>query len=59
MPDAGTPVSVPVEVLKVTPEGRAPDSLIVGTGNPLAVTGSDPLAPTVKVVLFVLNIAAT
>ena len=58
MPDAGTPENVPVEALKVTPEGRAPVSLIVGTGYPVAVTGNDPPAPTVKVVLFVLVIAA-
>ena len=44
-------------VLKVTPEGRAPDSERVGVGEPLAVTVNEPAVPTVKVVLLALVIA--
>ena len=40
--------------MKVTPEGRAPDSLSVGVGEPVAVTVKLPAAPTGKVVLFAL-----
>jgi hypothetical protein len=44
-------------VLKVTPLGSVPDSVIPGFGNPDAITVNDPAAPTVKVVLVPLVIA--
>jgi hypothetical protein len=44
------PLSTPVEALKVTPAGKAPASLNVGVGLPVAVTLKEPAVPTVKVV---------
>ena len=44
----GVPDSTPP--VKVTPEGSAPDSEMVGAGFPLAVTVKLPAAPTLKVV---------
>jgi hypothetical protein len=57
VPDAGVPLRTSVELLKVTPLGNAPDSVIPGFGNPDAVTLNDPAVPTVKVVLAPLVIA--
>ncbi len=56
VPDAGVPLSTPAE-LKVTPLGRAPVSLKVGAGKPVAATVNVPAAPTVKAVLLALVIA--
>jgi len=42
------------EALNITPVGRAPDSLKVGAGTPVAVTWNEPSVPTVKVVLLAL-----
>jgi hypothetical protein len=56
VPAAGVPAIAPVEGLKVTPVGNAPDSLSVGLGRPVAVTEKDPATPTVKVVLAELVI---
>jgi hypothetical protein len=44
-------------VLRVTPEGRAPVSVKVGAGLPLAVTVKLPDVPNVKVELLALVIA--
>jgi hypothetical protein len=41
-------------VLNVTPLGNVPDSLIVGVGDPVAVTANLPEEPTVNVVLAAL-----
>jgi hypothetical protein len=43
-------------VLKVTPLGRAPVSVKVGVGKPVAVTVNDPAVPTTNVVLLALVI---
>src|ERR1017187_8253309 len=51
----GVPLKTPA--LKVTPAGSAPDSVIVGAGNPVAVTVNDPAAPSVNVVLLALVMA--
>ena len=51
----GVPLRTPA--LNVTPVGRAPDSVIVGTGNPVAVTVNEPAAPWVNVVLLALVMA--
>ena len=56
MPAAGVPDRTPV-VASVTPEGRAPVSVNVGAGVPVAVIANVPAAPTVNVVLFALVIA--
>ena len=55
VPVAGMPLRTPA--LKVTPLGNVPDSPIVGTGNPVAVTVNDPAVPAVNVVLAPLVIA--
>ena len=47
-PAVGVPLSEPA--LKVTPAGRAPDSLMVGVGVPVAVGVKVPAVPTEKVV---------
>jgi hypothetical protein len=52
----GVPLSTPAEV-KVTPLGRAPISLKVGAGNPVAVTVKEPAVFTTNVVLFALVMA--
>ncbi len=56
MPAAGVPLSfaLPVEAvaLNSTPDGRAPVSVIVGSGDPDAETLDDPAVPTVKVAAF-------
>ena len=57
VPTAGVPLNTPVDALKVTPVGNAPDSLSVGTGEPLAVTVKLPALPTVNVTLLALVIA--
>jgi hypothetical protein len=54
---AGVPLNTPVDALKVTPVGNAPDSLRVAAGNPLAVTVKLPALPTVNVALLTLVIA--
>jgi len=60
VPAAGVPPSVAVPFplfVKVTPLGRAPDSLSAGVGNPVVVTVKLPAVPTANVVLFALVIA--
>jgi hypothetical protein len=56
VPAAGVPLSTPVDALKVTPVGNAPDSLKVGAGDPLAVTVKLPALPTLKAALLALVI---
>src|SRR5207247_1575276 len=51
---AGVPASAPVAAVKVTPAGRAPLSVSVGAGKPLAATVKEPAVPVVKVVLLAL-----
>jgi hypothetical protein len=51
VPAAGVPLKVSVEVLKVTPLGNVPDSVIAAAGEPVAVTTNVPAELTVKVVL--------
>jgi hypothetical protein len=53
VPPPGVPLRTPA-LVNVTPVGRAPVSLNVGAGNPVAVTAKEPAVPTVKVVLFAL-----
>ena len=53
VPAAGVPVNTP-KLLKVTPLGRAPDSLNVGDGVPRAVTVNVPTEPMEKVVALAL-----
>jgi hypothetical protein len=48
----GVPLRTPA--LKVTPAGSAPDSVIVGAGNPPAVTVNELNTPSTNVVLFAL-----
>jgi len=56
LPDCvGVPDKTPPE--KVTPVGRVPASVIVGVGEPVAVTVNVPAVPTTKVVLFALVMA--
>ena len=55
VPGAGVPLSKPAEV-KVTPPGRAPTSLNVGAGEPVAVTVKVPATPIANVVWFALVI---
>jgi hypothetical protein len=52
-------VGVPLRVaaLNVTPPGSAPDSAILGVGEPVAVTVNEPATPSVNVVLFALVMA--
>lgn len=57
VPEPGVPESTPLVALKFTPEGRAPDSLSDGVGEPVAVTVNEPEVPTVNVVLFALLMA--
>ena len=57
VPAIGVPLRTPVAILKVTPLGRAPVSLSVGFGNPVAVTVNVPAVPTTNVVLLELVIA--
>ena len=58
VPLAGVPLSTLVDVLKVTPEGRAPDSDKVERGKPVMVMVKEPAEPTVNVVLLALVMAA-
>jgi hypothetical protein len=44
--------------LKVSPDGRVPDSESVGAGVPVAVIVKEPAVPTVKVALEALVMAA-
>jgi hypothetical protein len=57
VPTTGVPLKTPVDALNVTPVGNAPDSLSVGTGEPLAVTTKLPTLPTLKAVVLALVIA--
>src|SRR6267378_2489101 len=57
VPAAGVPLSTPVPAVKVTPPGRAPVSLKVGAGKPVAATVKLPAVPTVNVVLLALVMA--
>jgi hypothetical protein len=52
----GVPLNTPVATLNDTPAGKAPLSVNVGAGEPVAVTVKDPAAPTVNVVLLALVI---
>ena len=54
---AGVPLSTPVIPLNATPLGRAPVSVKVDAGKPLAVTVNVPAVATLKTVLFALVIA--
>jgi hypothetical protein len=57
---AGVPLSVPVPLplsWNVTPLGKAPLSVMLGVGDPVAVTVKEPATPTWKVVLLPLVIA--
>ena len=56
LPEAGVPLRTPVDVLKVTPDGKVPDALNAGEGLPVAVTVNVPAEPTVKVALLVVVI---
>src|SRR5258707_11453879 len=56
----GVPLSVPVPLplsRNVTPAGKAPLSVMLGVGNPVAVTLNVPAAPTWNEVEFALVIA--
>ena len=62
MAAAGVPDSTPVDALKVTPLGRAPDSVSVGAGKPVAVTVKlfetrDCSAVGVQEIVFPLSVA--
>jgi hypothetical protein len=48
----GVPLRMPA--VNVTPPGSAPDSVILGAGDPVAVTVNEPATPSVKVVLLAL-----
>jgi hypothetical protein len=48
----GVPLRMPA--LNFTPLGSAPDSVILGAGDPVAVTVNEPATPSVKVVLLAL-----
>jgi hypothetical protein len=51
-------VAVPLPLsVKVTPEGRAPDSLSAGVGEPVVVTVKAPGVPLVKLVELALVMA--
>ena len=43
--------------IKVTPDGSAPDSVIVAVGLPVVVTGNVPWVPTVKAAALPLVMA--
>jgi hypothetical protein len=51
----GVPLRMPA--LNVTPPGSAPDSVILGAGDPVAVTVNEPAIPSANVVLFALAMA--
>jgi len=60
VPAAGVPLNfaVPFPLFtNVTPEGNAPDSVIVGAGVPAVVMVNVPAVPTLKAVLAALVIA--
>src|SRR5690242_10915812 len=57
---AGVPemIAVPSALwLNRRPAGSAPDSLIDGTGNPVATSSAEPVRPTTKEALAALTIA--
>jgi hypothetical protein len=56
VPLTGVPLSTCVLALNVTPFGRAPLSLNVGAGFPVAVTVNVPVWPTANAVLLALVI---
>lgn len=56
-PALGVPLSNPVAALNVTPVGKAPLSLSVGVGKPVAVTVNEPPVSTRNMALFALVIA--
>jgi hypothetical protein len=56
-PAVGVPDRIPVAALNVTPAGKAPLSLHVGEGAPIATAVNAPARPSVKVALFALVIA--
>jgi len=56
VPAAGVPAKVPA-LLSVTPLAKAPLSVKVGAGTPVAVTVKLPAVPRVKVVLAALVMA--
>lgn len=55
VPAAGVPVRIPVVALNVTPEGREPDSVVVGAGDPVVVTLKSPEELTTNVALLALR----
>lgn len=55
LPGSGVPLRTPP--LKPTPAGKAPFSMIVGVGDPVAVTVNAPPAAVTNVVLFALLMA--
>ena len=60
VPVAGIPPKVPVPFplsVKVTPLGSGPDSVRLGAGEPVAVTGNAPVVPATNVTVFTLVIA--
>src|SRR5271157_2354479 len=60
VPAAGVPLSVAVPLplsANITPLGKAPVSLRLGVGEPVAVTVKLPAAPTVKAALLALVMA--
>ncbi len=46
VPAAGVPLRMPVVGSKVMPDGKVPDSLKVGVGEPVAVRVNEPAVPT-------------
>lgn len=54
-PTDGVPLRTPA--VKVTPDGKVPDSVMVGVGKPVAVGVKVPAVLTVNVVLLALVIA--
>ena len=50
-------MNMPVDGLKETPAGSAPDKLKAGAGNPVTVAVNAPPVPTVKIVELGLVIA--
>ena len=52
---AGVPLNFAVPLplsMKVTPDGKLPDSEIAGAGDPVVVTLNDPAVPILKLALF-------
>jgi hypothetical protein len=56
----GIPLSVPVPSplsVNVTPDGKAPDSVMLGVGLPIVITVNELCVPTVKFALLLLVMA--